>query len=149
MLPVGNLTCVSLTCLVVEAAIGRQACSGPVWPGLQQQVEGLAKRKAELQEEDEKPQLGPEDQRAALLARIKADNEAVEVATQQAKQATEAVRQLERQAGGSAPQSRYTPKQCTLSMQSSSASQAQACKLVCHHTCHGSCCDGQADHCKV
>lgn len=69
---------------------------------LQQQVEGLANRKAELQAEDAKPQVGPEDQRADLLARIKADNEAVEVATQQAKQATEAIRQLERQAG-SAP----------------------------------------------
>lgn len=70
---------------------------------LQQQVEGLAKRKAELQAEDEKPQLGPEDQRAALLAGIKADNEAVEVASQQAKQVTEAVRQLERRAGSVPP----------------------------------------------
>lgn len=72
---------------------------------LQQQVEGLKKRKAELQAEDNKPQLGPEDQRAALLARIKADNEAVETASQQAKQVAETVRQLERRAG-SAPSTR-------------------------------------------
>ena len=72
---------------------------------LQQQVEGLEKRKAELQAEDNKPQVGPEDQRAALLARIKADNEAVETASQQAKQAAEIVRQLERRAG-SAPSTR-------------------------------------------
>ena len=72
---------------------------------LQQQVEGLEKRKAELQAEDNKPHVGPEDQRAALLARIKADNEAVETASQQAKQAAEIVRQLERRAG-SAPSTR-------------------------------------------
>ena len=72
---------------------------------LQQQVEGLEKRRAELQAEDNKPQVGPEDQRAALLARIKADNEAVETASQQAKQAAEIVRQLERHAG-SAPSTR-------------------------------------------
>ena len=63
----------------------------------QQQVDGLSKRKAELQAEDQRPLLGPEDQRAALLAQIKADNEACEVANQKAKQTTEAIRQLERQ----------------------------------------------------
>lgn len=74
---------------------------------MQQQVEGLAKRKAELQAENLKPQLGPEDLRATLLARIKADNEAVEVASQQAKQAAEAVRHLEHPPGGSALPARY------------------------------------------
>ena len=66
---------------------------------MQQQVDGLAKRKAELQAEERRPAMGPEDQRAALLAEIKADNEASEVAAHRAKQATEAVRRLERQVG--------------------------------------------------
>ncbi|DBA65684.1 TPA: hypothetical protein ACH3X2_002738 [Trebouxia sp. C0005] len=70
---------------------------------LQQQVDGLAKRKAELQAEDQRPSLGPQDQRAALLAQIKADNEACELASQRAKQATEAVRQMERQANTAQP----------------------------------------------
>jgi len=70
---------------------------------MQQQVDGLAKRKGELQAEDQRPSLGPEDQRAALLAQIKADNEACEVASQRAKQATEAVRQMERQANTAQP----------------------------------------------
>ena len=82
---------------------------------MQQQVEGLAKRKAELQAENLKPQLGPEDQRAALLARIKADNEAVEVASQQAKQAAEAVRQLERPAASALP-ARYCSHAATYAM---------------------------------
>lgn len=64
---------------------------------LQQQVRGLTRRKAELQAENQKPSLGPEDQRAALLAKVKADNEACEAASQTAKQANEAIRQLERQ----------------------------------------------------
>lgn len=66
-------------------------------------MDGLTKRKAELQAEDQRPSLGPEDQRAALLAQIKADNEACEMAAQRAKQATEAVRQLERQTGTAQP----------------------------------------------
>lgn len=70
---------------------------------VQQQVDGLTKRKAELQAEDQRPQLGPQDQRAALLAQIKADNEACEVAAQRVKQATEAVRQLERQTNAAQP----------------------------------------------
>lgn len=70
---------------------------------MQQQVDGLAKRKAELQAEDQRPSLGPQDQRAALLAQIKADNEACELASQRAKQATEAVRQMERQANTAQP----------------------------------------------
>ena len=70
---------------------------------MQQQVDGLTKRKAELQAEDQRPQLGPQDQRAALLAQIKADNEACEVAAQRVKQATEAVRQLERQTNAAQP----------------------------------------------
>ena len=70
---------------------------------MQQQVDGLAKRKGELQAEDQRPSLGPEDQRAALLAQIKADNEACEVAAQRAKQATEAVRQMERPANTAQP----------------------------------------------
>ena len=70
---------------------------------MQQQVDGLAKRKGELQVEDPRPSLGPEDQRAALLAQIKADNEACEVASQRAKQATEAVRQMERHANTAQP----------------------------------------------
>lgn len=64
---------------------------------LQQQVDGLSQRKAELQAEGQKPLVGPEEQRAALLAQIKADNEACELAAQKAKQATEFIRQLERQ----------------------------------------------------
>ena len=75
---------------------------------MQQQVDGLSKRKAELQAEDHRPVLGPEDQRAALLAQIKADNEACDVAGQKVKQATEAIRQLERQ-GTSAQPARYSP----------------------------------------
>lgn len=66
-------------------------------------MDGLTKRKAELQAEDQQPQLGPQDQRAALLAQIKADNEACEVAAQRVKQATEAVRQLERQTNAAQP----------------------------------------------
>ena len=64
---------------------------------MQQQVEGLTKRKAELQAEDQRPSLGPEDQRSALLARIKADNEACDIASQKDKLPVEAIRQLERQ----------------------------------------------------
>ena len=60
-------------------------------------MEGLTKRKAELQAESQKPSLSPEDQRAALLAKVKADNEACEAASQKTKQATDAIRQLERQ----------------------------------------------------
>lgn len=74
---------------------------------LQQQVDGLAKRKAELQAEGQKPLVGPEEQRAALLAQIKADNEACEMAVQKAKQATESIRQLERQ-GITAQPARYS-----------------------------------------
>lgn len=64
---------------------------------LQQQVDGLSTRKAELQAEQQRPSVGREEQRAALLAQIKADNEACELAAQKAKQAAEAIRQLERQ----------------------------------------------------
>ncbi len=80
---------------------------------MQQQVDGLAKRKGELQAEDQRPSLGPEDQRAALLAQIKADNEACEVASQRAKQATEAVRQMERQANTAQPVRSATPVLCS------------------------------------
>lgn len=78
----------------------------PLSSVLQQQVDGLSQRKAELQAEGQKPLVGPEEQRAALLAQIKADNEACELAAQKAKQATESIRQLERQ-GITAQPARY------------------------------------------
>ena len=88
-------------CLSLHSKLARQSLHCPVtydiYITLQQQVEGLTKRKAELQAESQKPSLGPDDQRAVLLAKVKADNEACETASQKAKQATEAIRQLERQ----------------------------------------------------
>ena len=115
----GSAPCTSLPpCVLCTAAAPHQTSSQTSYHvcchnascTLQQQVEGLAKRKAELQAEDQKPLLGHEDQRAALLAQIKADNEACEMAAQKSKQATELIRQLERQgvsASFSAQPARY------------------------------------------
>jgi hypothetical protein len=63
--------------------------------GLQEQLKLLAERKYELAAAEEAAKASPEEQREALMARVKRDNAAVERATSEAKQLQEEVRQLE------------------------------------------------------
>ena len=67
---------------------------------MQEQLDEAGKRRSELEVEEARPRMSPEEQRAALLAQIKADNEAIEVAGQKARDAAEAIRQLEARLGG-------------------------------------------------
>ena len=67
---------------------------------VQEQLDGASKRRSELEVEEARPKMSPEEQRAALLAQIKADNEAIEVAAQKARDAADASRRLEAQLGG-------------------------------------------------
>jgi uncharacterized protein YlxW (UPF0749 family) len=62
---------------------------------LQEQIKLLAERKYELAAVEEAAKASPEEQREALMARVKRDNAAVERATSEAKQLQEEVRQLE------------------------------------------------------
>ena len=62
---------------------------------IQGQLDEQQKRLMELQAEEARPKLTPEEQRAQLRGQIKADNAAVEVATVHAKETAEAVRKLE------------------------------------------------------
>ena len=67
---------------------------------VQEQLDGASKRRSELEVEEARPKMSPEEQRAALLAQIKADNEAIEVAAQKARDAADASRRLEARLGG-------------------------------------------------
>ncbi|KAF6253295.1 intraflagellar transport protein IFT-71/74 [Scenedesmus sp. NREL 46B-D3] len=62
---------------------------------LQEQLKLLTERKYELAAAEEAAKASPEEQREALMARVKRDNAAVECATSEAKQLQEEVRQLE------------------------------------------------------
>jgi hypothetical protein len=62
---------------------------------LQEQLKLLTERKYELAAAEEAAKASPEEQREALMARVKRDNAAVERATREAKQLQEEVRQLE------------------------------------------------------
>ena len=70
---------------------------------MQEQLDEVSKRRSELEVEEARPKMSPEEQRAALLAQIKADNEAIEVAAQKARDAAEAIRRLEARLGGVEP----------------------------------------------
>lgn len=62
---------------------------------LQEQLKLLTERKYELAAAEEAAKASPEEQREALMTRIKRDNAAVEHQTSEAKQLQEEVRQLE------------------------------------------------------
>ncbi len=70
---------------------------------MQEQLDEASKRRSELEVEEARPKMSPEEQRAALLAQIKADNEAFEVAAQKARDAAEAIWRLEARLGGVEP----------------------------------------------
>ncbi len=70
---------------------------------VQEQLDEASKRRSELEVEEARPKMSPEEQRSALLAQIKADNEAIEVAAQKARDAAEAIRRLEARLGGVEP----------------------------------------------
>jgi vacuolar-type H+-ATPase subunit I/STV1 len=73
-------------------------CCLPATPSmcdLQEQLKLLAERKYELAAAEEAGKASPEEQREALMARVKRDNAAVERTTSEAKQLQEEVQQLE------------------------------------------------------
>ncbi|KAK9820257.1 hypothetical protein WJX72_008162 [[Myrmecia] bisecta] len=70
---------------------------------LQEQVEALSQRKRQLELEDLKPRLSPEERRKALMAAIKADNEAAEAAALRAREAAESIKKLEQRLSTSDP----------------------------------------------
>ena len=62
---------------------------------LQEQIRTLTEKKYELQQEEEKSKMSPDDQREQLMAKMKRDNQEVEGSTQQVKELMEQNKKME------------------------------------------------------
>jgi len=62
---------------------------------LQEQIRTLTERKYELQQEEEKSKMSPEEQREQLMGKIKRDNQEVESITQQVRDLQEQIKKME------------------------------------------------------
>ncbi|MEW5313546.1 MAG: hypothetical protein WDW38_005106 [Sanguina aurantia] len=71
---------------------------------LQEQIRSLTERKYELQQEEEKSRLSPEEQREAIMGKTKRDSQEVEGMTAQVRDVQEQVKRMEARLSAAGPQ---------------------------------------------